>query len=145
MSKGYSFTNEPFLSFFSIHDTMLYSSFCHDRLLAVNVSQSPSKGAIELNGWVSGKGSSLKQEEELKIWFPVWSRGGTLYFKAADREYKILYDDGVHVWRQKEGWNYNPFACVQFTNQLKNIVLKAGANIMGTEWNFGSRIRYGLN
>ena len=145
MSKGYSFTNEPFLSFVKSGDAIFTNWFCHDRLFSVNISQSPANGAIEYSGWLSGKGNNLKHEESLGVWFPIWSRGGTLYFRAADSEYKLLYDDGVHAWRRKEGCNLNQFVCVQFTNQLKNIVLKAGANIMGTEWNVGSRIRYGIN
>lgn len=79
------------------------------------------------------------------VWFPAWSRGGTLYFKSVGGLLRLHYDDGLHVWDEKTGKTINPFFNIQSNKELKNIVMKVGANILSTGWNVGARARYALN
>ena len=79
------------------------------------------------------------------LWFPIWKRGGTLYFKSVGGLLRLHYDDGIHIWEATKGRVINPFASIAFNNQLRNVVLKTGINLMSIDWNLGTRIRYAVN
>ena len=39
----------------------------------------------------------------------------------------------------------NPFGNITFNNQLRNLVMKVGANLMSVNWNIGGRVRYAVS
>ena len=52
MSKGYSFTNEPFLAFNKSGEAIFTNWFVHERPLTVNINQMALKGTVNLSGWL---------------------------------------------------------------------------------------------
>ena len=63
MSKGYSFTNEPFMAFNKSGEAIFTNWFVHERPLAVNVNQYALKGTVNLSGWLEGKGRNVTLKE----------------------------------------------------------------------------------
>lgn len=145
MAKPFSFRTEPWVSLDKCADSIFSDDFVHDKLLTVKTTHISTKGTANLKATLSQSGDEFKVAEEIKLWFPVWSRGGSLYFKSKGKDLKILYDDGVSAWSLKELWSLNTYGSVQTNKNLRNVVLKAGANVITPEWVFGTRIRYGLN
>ena len=145
MSKPNSFKAEPWASLDKNSDSIFTDDFVHDKLVTVKVSQVASKGTVNLKGAVSKKGEKLQASEEIKLWFPAWNRGGSLYFKSKGNDVKLQYDDGNRNWKEDKGWKLIPFCSIQFNKNLNNIVLKAGASVLAQEWSFGGRLRVALN
>lgn len=63
MSRGYSFQNEPFLTFHKSGEAIFTDWFVHNSPLTVRVAQIARKGTVNYNAWFTGKDNSLRLQE----------------------------------------------------------------------------------
>lgn len=146
MSKPQSIKIEPWTSFSKKSYSIFSDDFVHEKLLTVKVNEKPSRGSVNLKQQLVKKGDNFKTSGEIKLWFPIWnSRLGSLYFRSKNNEIKLHYDDGVKGWSNGHFANYNLYGSFQSDKSLKNIVLKAGANLINSNRNLDTRVRVGVS
>lgn len=146
MSKPFSFRTEPWTSFDKQSYSIFTDDFVHEKLLTVKVSQKPGRGTINLKESAERKGDAYKTSGEIKVWFPIWnSRSGHLYFRAKNNEIKVHYDDGLKATTVGDFNYYNLYTSFQSEKNFKNVVLKAGANLLAKSWNVDNRVRVGFS
>lgn len=110
--------------------------------MTVKVNQKPGKGAINLKKQLTKKGDNFKTAGEIKLWFPVWNtRLGHIYFRSKNNEVKLHYDDGLKKSTIGQFDLYNLYGSVQSEKNFKNVVLKAGANLINSRYNLDNRVR----
>lgn len=110
--------------------------------MTAKVNLKSSRGTVNLKNVLERKGEAFKSVGEIKLWFPVWStRNGSLYFRAKNNELKLHYDDGVKAANFWKFQNVNLYGSYQSQKNFKNIVLKAGANLIAENFNVDQRVR----
>lgn len=146
MTKPFSVRSEPWTSFDKQSYNIFTDDFVHEKLLTVKANQSSTRGTINLKGQVARKGDSYKTGSEIKLWFPIQKLSArSLFFKSKDDKIKVQYDNGLETINNSTLNSYNLYCSYQSNNQLKDIILKAGVNLLAANFSIDNRVRVELH